>query len=77
MHVEEYKIAQLYITMHSSEEETGDGEGVEVVKNEPYDNTDGKVGKPIYTIEVEAHVFRWMYLLFPTAKSHVLKGSTL
>jgi hypothetical protein len=41
MTVEEFQVAQLYMVIKASEENTGNGEGVEVVKNEPYDNTDG------------------------------------
>lgn len=38
MTVEEYQVAQLYSVAEASKNETGGGEGVEVVKNEPYDN---------------------------------------
>ncbi|KAF7729349.1 hypothetical protein EC973_004605 [Apophysomyces ossiformis] len=34
----EYQIAQLYATAMASKEQTGGGEGVEVLKNEPYEN---------------------------------------
>ncbi|KAJ2736828.1 hypothetical protein H4S06_006647, partial [Coemansia sp. BCRC 34490] len=40
--LEEYKIAQLYAVAKMSLNETGGGEGVEVIKNEPYDNEKGK-----------------------------------
>ncbi|KAJ1905742.1 hypothetical protein IWQ60_012218 [Tieghemiomyces parasiticus] len=40
--VEEYQVAQLYAVAQSSKNETGGGEGVEVQKNEPYDNEHGK-----------------------------------
>ncbi|KAJ2400731.1 hypothetical protein GGI23_001855 [Coemansia sp. RSA 2559] len=40
--LEEYKIAQLYAVAHMSLNETGGGEGVEVIKNEPYDDERGK-----------------------------------
>ena len=42
--VDEFKIAQLYMVAKASRENTGGGEGVEVLKNEPYDNTDGHMG---------------------------------
>ena len=32
------KVAQLYSVAEASKNETGGGEGVEVIKNEPYDN---------------------------------------
>ncbi|KAJ2895757.1 hypothetical protein GGI21_005112, partial [Coemansia aciculifera] len=40
--VDEYRIAQLYAVAKMSMNETGGGEGVEVIKNEPYDNEKGK-----------------------------------
>lgn len=42
--VEEYQVAQLYMVAKASKENTGGGEGVEVLRNEPYDNTDGHWG---------------------------------
>ena len=44
MEVEEFQVAQLYMVIEASENMTGNGEGVEILKNEPYDNTDGHVG---------------------------------
>ena len=35
--VEEYQVAQLWSVAEASKNETGGGEGVEVVHNEPYD----------------------------------------
>merc|ERR1712110_818476 len=37
--VEEYQVAQLYSVAESSKNETGGGEGVEVLKNDPYTDT--------------------------------------
>lgn len=39
--VEEYQVGQLYSVAEASKNETGGGEGVEVIKNEPYE------GKPL------------------------------
>ncbi|CAG0879124.1 unnamed protein product [Cyprideis torosa] len=36
--VEEYQVAQLYAVAEASKNETGGGEGVEVLKNEPFSN---------------------------------------
>lgn len=44
MTVEEFQRAQLYMVLKASQDNTGDGEGVVWIKNEPYDNTDGKMG---------------------------------
>ena len=42
MSVEEYQVGQLYSVADASKNETGGGEGIEIVANEPY--TD----KPIF-----------------------------
>lgn len=34
--VEEYQVAQLYSVAEASKNETGGGEGIEVLKNEPF-----------------------------------------
>ncbi|KAJ1645470.1 hypothetical protein LPJ64_002939 [Coemansia asiatica] len=47
--VDEYRIAQLYAVAKMSLNETGGGEGVEVLKNEPYDN---ELGKGQYTYKI-------------------------
>lgn len=43
-------LAQLYSTAMASKETTGGGEGVEVLKNEPYENPDGQKGQYTYKI---------------------------
>ncbi|KAJ2709270.1 hypothetical protein H4R19_004341, partial [Coemansia spiralis] len=47
--VDEYRIAQLFSVAKMSLSETGEGEGVEVIKNEPYDDENGK-GQYTYKI---------------------------
>ena len=47
--VEEYQIGQLYAVAEASKDETGGGEGVEVLKNEPCDY-EGKKGQYTYKI---------------------------
>eukprot|EP00158_Paraphelidium_tribonemae_P009620 Partr_v1_DN28910_c0_g1_i2_m25426 putative phosphatidylinositol transfer protein len=46
----EYQIAQLYSVAEASKNETGDGEGVQVLKNEPYkdENGEGQYTHKIY-----------------------------
>ncbi|CAI5717121.1 hypothetical protein KXD40_007419 [Peronospora effusa] len=44
MSVDEFQVAQLYMVVNASEKLTGDGEGVEILVNEPYDNRDGHLG---------------------------------
>eukprot|EP00126_Sphaerothecum_destruens_P002525 Sdes_comp15952_c0_seq1m5102 len=50
MTVEEYQVAQLYSVAQASKNETGGGEGVEVIKNEPFENE--KYGKGQYTYKI-------------------------
>lgn len=51
MSVEEYRIAQLYMIQRKSREEShGEGSGVEIIENEPYD--DGPGGKGQYTYKI-------------------------
>jgi hypothetical protein len=38
----QYQVGQLYSVAKKSEQETTSGEGVEVIKNEPYENETGK-----------------------------------
>nr|ACO15113.1 Phosphatidylinositol transfer protein alpha isoform [Caligus clemensi] len=55
MTVDEYQVAQLYSVAEASKNETGGGEGVEVIKNEPYDNVPllgGKFTKGQYTYKI-------------------------
>jgi len=43
--VEEYQVGQLYSVAKTSSQETSNGEGVEVLKNEPFKNDDGLEGQ--------------------------------
>lgn len=55
MTVEEYQVAQLYSVAEASKNETGGGEGVEVIKNEPYEDIPllgGKFTKGQYTKKI-------------------------
>ncbi|KAL1929193.1 hypothetical protein VTP01DRAFT_2252 [Rhizomucor pusillus] len=46
----EYQVGQLYATAMASKEQTGGGEGVEVLKNEPYEKENGEKGQYTYKI---------------------------
>lgn len=53
--VEEYQIGQLFSVAEASKNETGGGEGVEVVKNEPFQDhplLGGKFNKGQYTYKI-------------------------
>lgn len=44
LNVEEFQIAQLFMVIKAQEKVTGGGEGITVLKNEPFDNLDGSMG---------------------------------
>ena len=55
MSVEEYRVAQLCEVAEASKNKTGGGQGVEVLKNEPYDDVpllNGKFTKGQYTYKI-------------------------
>lgn len=41
----QYQVGQLYAVAEASKNETGGGEGVEVLVNEAYENDDGEKGQ--------------------------------
>ena len=64
--VDEYHIAQLYSVAEASKNETGGGDGVEVVKNEPFENEE--YGKGQYTFKkmhLENKVPGWLKKVAP------------
>lgn len=71
MTVEEYQVAQLYSVAMASKNETGGGEGVEVLKNEPYENVpllNGKFTKGQYTHKIyhlASKVPSWIKMVAP------------
>ncbi|VDP83688.1 unnamed protein product [Echinostoma caproni] len=71
--VEEYRIAQLYmIQKKSREESTGRESGVEIIKNEPYE--DGPGGKGQYTFKiyhVGSHLPAWLRNILPPSALRV------
>lgn len=58
-------IAQLYATAQASKQQTGGGEGVEVVKNEPYEkpNEKGQYTQKIYRLS--SKVPAWVRAVAP------------
>jgi len=77
MTVEEYQVAQLYSVAEASKNETGGGEGVEVLKNEPYDDVpllNGKFTKGQYTHKIyhlASKVPGWIKMVAPKGSLEV------
>lgn len=67
--VEEYQVAQLYSVAQASKNETGGGDGVEVLKNHPFTNHE-QYGSGQYTYKIyhlKSKLPRWMAALAPAA----------
>jgi len=63
--VKEYQVGQLFSTAEASKENTGGGEGVEVIKNEPYEDENSK-GQYTYKIfRMESKVPNFIRTLIP------------
>eukprot|EP00741_Cyanophora_paradoxa_P025046 tig00000339_g24177.t1 len=74
--VDEYRIAQLYMVAKTSRAETKHGEGVEVLKNEPYE--DEKHGKGQFThkiIHVGKRLPKWIKAFIPSSALQIHEKS--
>eukprot|EP01110_Echinostelium_bisporum_P007019 TRINITY_DN27228_c0_g1_i1.p1 TRINITY_DN27228_c0_g1~~TRINITY_DN27228_c0_g1_i1.p1 ORF type:complete len:266 (-),score=102.72 TRINITY_DN27228_c0_g1_i1:174-971(-) len=65
--VEEYKIGQLFSVAKTSSQETSKGEGVEVIKNEPYkdDQSEGQYTEKIY--HLGSRLPGWVKAILPAS----------
>nr|XP_022338913.1 protein retinal degeneration B-like isoform X2 [Crassostrea virginica] len=73
MSVDEYRIAQLYMIQRKSREEShGEGSGVEIIENEPYENGPGGKGQYTYKIyHVGSHLPGWFRAILPKSALRV------
>jgi len=77
MTVDEYQVAQLYSVAEASKNETGGGEGVEVLKNEPYKDVpllNGKFTEGQYTHKIyhlASKVPSWIKMVAPSGSLEV------
>lgn len=75
--VEEYQIGQLFSVAEASKNETGGGEGVEVVKNEPFDDPavlGESYPKGQYTFKIyhlKSKIPRLLHMLLPAGSTEV------
>lgn len=73
--VEEYQIGQLFSVAEASKNETGGGEGVQVIKNEPFSGVDLLGGK--YTTGQYTYKIYYLASKIPSILRFMLpKGST-
>ncbi|XP_067933017.1 protein retinal degeneration B-like [Watersipora subatra] len=71
--VDEYRVAQLYmIQKKSREESSGEGSGVEIMKNEPYKDGPGGKGQYTYKIyHIGSHLPNWFRAILPKSALRV------
>ncbi|XP_061684571.1 phosphatidylinositol transfer protein alpha isoform-like [Syngnathoides biaculeatus] len=64
--VDEYQVGQLYTVAEASKNETGGGEGVEVLHNLPYEKDDGEKGQFTHKIyHIKSKMPRFVQVLAP------------
>ncbi|KAF1741793.1 hypothetical protein MXB_3309 [Myxobolus squamalis] len=66
MEVSEYYVAQLYAVAEQSKKNTGGGEGIKVLKNEPFDDENGKGQYTCKIFSFESRSPGWARPLLPT-----------
>eukprot|EP01111_Echinosteliopsis_oligospora_P002915 TRINITY_DN1468_c0_g1_i1.p1 TRINITY_DN1468_c0_g1~~TRINITY_DN1468_c0_g1_i1.p1 ORF type:complete len:294 (+),score=78.17 TRINITY_DN1468_c0_g1_i1:197-1078(+) len=69
--VEEYRIAQLYIVAKISKQNTGHGEGIEILENRPYEDETGKGQYTHKIIYLSSRVPSWLTYIMPAGALQV------
>uniref|UniRef100_S4RDD5 Phosphatidylinositol transfer protein N-terminal domain-containing protein n=1 Tax=Petromyzon marinus TaxID=7757 RepID=S4RDD5_PETMA len=77
MSVEEYRIAQLYMIQKKSRDETsGEGSGVEILENRPYEDGPGGTGQYTHKLyHIGMHIPGWFRAILPKAALRVEEQS--
>ncbi|XP_071754255.1 membrane-associated phosphatidylinositol transfer protein 2 isoform X3 [Centroberyx gerrardi] len=77
MSVEEYRIAQLYMIQKKSREEScGEGSGVEILENKPYEDGPGGLGQYTHKVyHIGKHIPSWFCSILPQAALRVEEES--
>jgi len=63
--VEEYRVAQLYMISKISKQQTGHGEGIEILENKPFDDENGKGQYTHKIIRVGSRLPSWLKAWIP------------
>lgn len=69
--VEEYQVAQLYMIARISKQSTGNGEGIEVVENKPFDDENGKGQYTHKIIHLASRLPGWVKPFLPSSALQV------
>uniref|UniRef100_A0A3P8YEF7 DDHD domain-containing protein n=1 Tax=Esox lucius TaxID=8010 RepID=A0A3P8YEF7_ESOLU len=77
MSVDEYRIAQLYMIQKKSRDETcGEGSGVEILENKPYEDGPGGIGQYTHKVyHIGMHIPSWFRSILPKAALRVEEES--
>jgi len=69
--VEEYQIAQLYMVARISKQQTGHGEGIQILVNEPFDDENGKGQYTHKIIHLASRLPGWLQPFMPSSALQV------
>jgi len=69
--VEEYQIAQLYMVAKISKQQTGHGEGIQILENKPFDDENGKGQYTHKIIHLGSRLPGWLKTFIPTTALQV------
>jgi len=69
--VEEYQIAQLYMVSKVSKQHTGNGEGIQIIENKPFDDENGKGQYTHKILHIGSRLPGWIKSFIPTSALQV------
>jgi len=69
--VDEYKLAQRYMVAKVSKEHTGNGEGIEIVENKPYEDDNSKGQYTHKIIHIGSRIPGWLKAIMPSTALQV------
>jgi len=69
--LEEYQIAQRYMVSKISKQQTGNGEGIEIVESKPFDDENGKGQFTHKILHIGSKIPGWMKSFIPTSALQV------
>lgn len=69
--VEEYRVAQLYMVSRISKQQTGNGEGIQILENKPFDDENGKGQYTHKILHIGSKIPAWIKSFIPTTALQV------
>jgi hypothetical protein len=69
--VAEYQIAQLYMVSKISKQQTGHGEGIQILENKPFDDENGKGQYTHKILHIGSRIPAWLKMFVPTTALQV------